>query len=129
MKLLIRQWIFLALVLLVCTSIFANDNNVVGKWRLTSFLLNGVPVEDDDLGRRVVHFLSDGTMKSYEDGELDEEGKYEIKGNELHMTVDGKDKPDVFKYSRTDGELRLVQKLNEDKELTMVFKIDNKDDE
>ncbi|MEM9021870.1 MAG: lipocalin family protein [Planctomycetota bacterium] len=100
------------------------DVEVVGRWQLTTILINDEPIEDDDIGRRVIVFYADGTMKAY-DGDMDQPeddyGTYQLEGDEMSMTEDGSDITEVYKVARSENQFSLTQQLDEDNKLVIVL--------
>ena len=92
--------------------------DVVGRWQLTTILIDDEPIEDGDIGQRAIVFYADGTMRGY-DGDIDkpedDSGTYTLEGDEISMTENGSDDTEVYKVARQENQLTLTQQLDENK--------------
>lgn len=113
----------------------AEQSDVVGRWLLIGFEVDGEPVEDDDVGDRVLVFTADGEMEAWSEGRLDDRGWYEIDEEGLIRVIedydeDGeidaseRDDAEPFEWSRDGDRLLFTSVLDEGEGVTLTIQLE-----
>lgn len=98
----------------------AEEAPIVGKWMLKSVEADG-EIEELEDGMFVAEFMADGTMKTYSEGELDDEGRYVIEGDKITVYLGDDQEGESSTFSIEGTTMKVKQEIAPGVEMTITF--------
>lgn len=98
----------------------AEEASIVGKWMLKSVEADG-EIEELEDGAFVAEFMADGTMKTYEDGEPLETGRYTIEGDTITVYLGDDQEGESSTFSIDGTTMTVKQEVPPGVEMTITF--------